>query len=330
MISVICGALLLGNSVFFAAPDKKAETLLQNYNQKLSACKSLSVETESLKGAASAGKASFTFVKPNFVRIETPGKVQVFDGSNYSELFTASQQYFTRPAKKDELPDILGRDDVMAWSGFFTGDMAKLVKTASYDGKDTVDKKSFDCVKVVVDPTAKKTARLYVDPADGLVKHVEFRTGSQTTGLLVLTTRFDVDTITDGATVCKLPDNAKQVAEADLVGAKWYRTWGEAVAAAKASGKTMMVDFYTDWCHWCKELDKNVFTTSAFADMARNFILVKINAEKGEGIGLASKYGVDSYPRLKFIKADGTEVHEIAGYMETAGFVGEMRKALGK
>ncbi len=43
-------------------------------------------------------------------------------------------------------------------------------------------------------------------------------------------------------------------------GIKWYENFAKGWAEAKRSGKPMMIDFYTDWCHWCGELDKKVYT----------------------------------------------------------------------
>jgi thioredoxin-related protein len=40
---------------------------------------------------------------------------------------------------------------------------------------------------------------------------------------------------------------------------KWY-TWEQAIEASKVQKKKIVVDLYTSWCGWCKELDKNTFS----------------------------------------------------------------------
>jgi outer membrane lipoprotein-sorting protein len=247
MISVLLSAGLVFSSVFAAVPDKKAEGLLKTYADKLFAAKSLSVDIEAYQGAVLSSKSSMTLAKPNFGRFETGGKIRVFDGKNMSEYFAAEGKYYTREVRKDELTEAFYQDQYMAWAPFFNKDLSKVLKTATYDGTDTIDKKQFDCVKIVVDTNAKKTARLYFDQSDGLVKHVEYALGNDPTKTLVLSNKFELDTVADTKATFKVPEGATLVAEADLVGVKWYFDYDQGLAAARSSGKIMLVDFYADW-----------------------------------------------------------------------------------
>ena len=61
---------------------------------------------------------------------------------------------------------------------------------------------------------------------------------------------------------------------------KWY-TWEEAVELNKTKPKKMFVDVYTDWCGWCKRMDKSTFADSSVtAYLNANFYPVKLNAEQ--------------------------------------------------
>jgi thioredoxin-related protein len=87
---------------------------------------------------------------------------------------------------------------------------------------------------------------------------------------------------------------------------KWY-TWEEAVELNKTAPKKIMVDVYTDWCGWCKKMDKSTFTDPAVAAyLSANFYPVKFNAEqKGE-----VKFGDHTF---KFVdNGGGRGVHELA------------------
>jgi thiol-disulfide isomerase/thioredoxin len=62
------------------------------------------------------------------------------------------------------------------------------------------------------------------------------------------------------------------------------------------------VDVYTTWCRPCKVLDKDVFPNERVGELYnKNFINYKVDAEKGEGLEIAKKYGVAQYPTLIYL-----------------------------
>lgn len=74
---------------------------------------------------------------------------------------------------------------------------------------------------------------------------------------------------------------------------------------AREKEKLIFIDFYTDWCAPCKKMDKEVFTNTKVSDIInKNFISVKINAEKKRGVDLAKKYGVSAYPYFLILRSD--------------------------
>ncbi|MDZ4682830.1 MAG: thioredoxin domain-containing protein [Saprospiraceae bacterium] len=106
------------------------------------------------------------------------------------------------------------------------------------------------------------------------------------------------------------------------------RAWSELLAKAKATDQIIFMDAYTTWCGPCKMMSKNVFTDKEVGDYYNaNFINVKMDMEKGEGIDLASKYAVRAYPTLLFIDGDGAIVHRAVGYHEASAFVELGKKA---
>ena len=66
-----------------------------------------------------------------------------------------------------------------------------------------------------------------------------------------------------------------------------WMTWDEAVAASKESPKKILVDVYTDWCGYCKKMDKGTFTDVDLAKyINENFSAVKLDAEQKDYIRL--------------------------------------------
>lgn len=79
----------------------------------------------------------------------------------------------------------------------------------------------------------------------------------------------------------KIDTSAETVAAAPV---KWY-TWNEAIEASKTKPKKIIVDVYTDWCGWCKVMDRETFPNAEVAAyLNANFYAVKFNAEQREEI----------------------------------------------
>jgi len=105
-------------------------------------------------------------------------------------------------------------------------------------------------------------------------------------------------------------------------------TFAEAQTQAQAQHKFIMVDVYTDWCYWCKVLDKQTYSAKDVGDYAgANFISVKINAEKGDGVPFAQTNGVHGYPTIIFFDADGKEVDRVVGYQPAETFLVSLQTA---
>ena len=94
----------------------------------------------------------------------------------------------------------------------------------------------------------------------------------------------------------------------------------------------------SDWCHWCKVMDKNVFVKEAWTAYAKeNLVMVWIDFPKNKSLvpenyvarnqEMASKYGVRGYPTYIVLnaKADKTIGRLTAGQNKTpASFKGEV------
>ena len=94
-------------------------------------------------------------------------------------------------------------------------------------------------------------------------------------------------------------------------------SFDEALARARSEKRLLLVDVYTDWCGWCKKLDREVFADARVAEAARNLVAVRVNAEKG-GEKLAEKYDIQGFPTILFVDGSGDVVKRIDGYVGAA------------
>src|SRR5262245_55856336 len=109
-------------------------------------------------------------------------------------------------------------------------------------------------------------------------------------------------------------------------GEGWAADVDKAVATAKAEKKDLFVDFTgSDWCIWCKRLDKEVFAHEAFLTAAKkDFVLVALDYPHSDEAKakvpnpkrndeLQDKYSIQGFPTILLMNADGV-VYGQMGY----------------
>lgn len=108
-----------------------------------------------------------------------------------------------------------------------------------------------------------------------------------------------------------------------------HGSWKEVLTKAKQEDKLVFIDVYTSWCGPCKKMAAEVFPLKEVGDVFNpNFLNYKIDAEKGEGIEIAKKFGVKSYPTYLFVNGDGELVYRSGGYNLPKIFLNEAAIAI--
>lgn len=89
----------------------------------------------------------------------------------------------------------------------------------------------------------------------------------------------------------------------------WETDFETALEKAKAENKVMLVNFTgSDWCGWCKRLQREVFMEDTFKTYAaQNLVLVELDFPKHKQLSesqqrknreLANKYGIRGFPTI--------------------------------
>ena len=129
-----------------------------------------------------------------------------------------------------------------------------------------------------------------------------------------------------------------------------WMSFEEAVEASKVEKKKIFIDVYTDWCGWCKVMDKNTFNQETVAAyLNENFYAVKLDGEQKEDItfrGTTFKFVPSgrkgyhqlaaallnnqlSYPTVVFLDEDFNMLQPLKGYQKpdffykVMSFIGE-------
>lgn len=120
-----------------------------------------------------------------------------------------------------------------------------------------------------------------------------------------------------------------------------WLTWEEMMQKQEFEKRKVMVDLYTDWCGWCKKMDKSTFVNPVIVDyLNKNYYSVKFDAEQKEELefkGHKYKFVATgrkgyhqfaaaltqnklSYPTYVFLDETIGLLQVIAGYQQTKSF----------
>lgn len=105
--------------------------------------------------------------------------------------------------------------------------------------------------------------------------------------------------------------------------------FSSALAKAKVEKKKVFIDCYTSWCGPCKMLATKVFPDPKVGDFMNNeFINIKFDMEKGEGIDLCKKFKVNAFPTLLILDSNGSEINRLVGASEDIeSFISSIKNA---
>lgn len=104
-----------------------------------------------------------------------------------------------------------------------------------------------------------------------------------------------------------------------------------AVESAKAQNKTVMVDFYADWCISCKEMEKFTFSNPEVQQALANTVLLQadVTANNDADKALLKRFGLIGPPSILFFGADGQErrAYRLVGFTKPNEFRNHVERA---
>ncbi len=129
------------------------------------------------------------------------------------------------------------------------------------------------------------------------------------------------------ATACSRSEEGAQPAITETVtshGAvevSWATDFPSALERARSEGKPVLVNFYAEWCVWCKRLESTTLRDDEVKTLLRDQVVPLSLDVDGDGRELSNKYQVDGLPTILVLDGNGREIGRIPGYMPPTGFL---------
>jgi len=104
---------------------------------------------------------------------------------------------------------------------------------------------------------------------------------------------------------------------------RWQTNVSAAQATAAAEDKPMVVYFWTTWCTYCEDYNREVYSDPAVQSELDDFVKVAVNLDSDapEAARVQRKYNVDYPPQHVVVSPDGEVLVRINGYAGTDDFL---------
>lgn len=103
------------------------------------------------------------------------------------------------------------------------------------------------------------------------------------------------------------------------------------IAAANAAGKTVMLDFYADWCVSCKEMEKYTFPEPSVQAALAGSVLLQADVTANDDLdqALMQRFGILGPPSILFFGTDGAErtAYRVVGFKPADEFAPHVQQA---
>ena len=107
-----------------------------------------------------------------------------------------------------------------------------------------------------------------------------------------------------------------------------WTDFGTGLERARSEGKPLLVAFVTNWCGYCRKMDRTTWKHPTVVERMGEVVAVRIDADEARerngfiGRELAGKYGVSGYPTVMLLDAGGRMLARAGGYQEPHQLLG--------
>ncbi len=106
----------------------------------------------------------------------------------------------------------------------------------------------------------------------------------------------------------------------------------EALAQASSENKSVMLDFYADWCVSCKEMENYTFSDPAVQNALKNTVLLQADVTPNDELDkeLYKHFNIFGPPAIVFYDTQGNELKasRVVGFMKAEKFSQHVKQAL--
>lgn len=113
-----------------------------------------------------------------------------------------------------------------------------------------------------------------------------------------------------------------------------WNSWEQGYQKGLNSDKAILVDVYTDWCGWCKKMDKTTYSNSdVVGKIEKHFVPIKFNPEEDKTyeidgrevngrqlLKIISNGKHNGYPSTYFLFPENRKIQGVSGYKGPKAF----------
>lgn len=109
------------------------------------------------------------------------------------------------------------------------------------------------------------------------------------------------------------------------------KSFEEVLKMAQKDKKKVIINVYTDWCSWCKKMEKDTYPDSEVQrEIKRNYYLYRLNGESKETVEydgrkwtkaeLTAAFGIRGFPATIFLHPNSKPITVLPGYVDAKTF----------